>query len=275
MKDAFFEVLKDLWNFVFGADTRVKYENIEARDVVVTYKKSLVQVKDSVKAPIVQTAVSDTQIGQSAYVCVDVALCLSQPSVSLDGKLGEFYYGDRVTVLRLDGGFAEVRIRDTRGWLSVDSLTEDRSKVMPDFKSAYVYGSTDEQTIKLRRLIKDEALTGQLELPLQPIELILFILKTKNAKIGWPATRPRIVGLWNIILRGIKGISMSIEPHTNSIIEYSGTESKGFVGYIEAVHPDLSITLKSVGRVEPGEYRVEEFTHDEWKEWRPVFISYT
>lgn len=67
---------------------------------------------------------------------------------------------------------------------------------------------------------------------------------------------------------------MSIEPRTSSIIEYLNENNDGIIGFITEVSPDLAITMSSVGRIEAGEYRVEKFTHDEWKEWRPVFISF-
>lgn len=69
---------------------------------------------------------------------------------------------------------------------------------------------------------------------------------------------------------------MTLEPKTGSILEYAGDDGvNGFLAYVVAVHPDLSITIKSIGRLKEGEYREEDFTQSQWKEWRPVFISFS
>lgn len=271
------EVLKDLWDFICHEVRSFFQQTQRENHVEVINSQQPEKLPNVIARPIIISQnKSGDLVGWSAYVKVDIAPCFSQPEQSVDTKLGSFLYGDKVMVVRTINNFVEVRTATMCGWLDEKDLTDDFNKVLPNFKNATIYGSGDEEVIKLRRLIQDEVLGQYLNLPLQSLEFALSVLKIKQTHVPWPAIRPRLPGSWKNILRGIKGVSMSLEPHTGAILEYAGDDGvSGFFGYVEAVRPDQSITLLSVGRVEEGEYRSEECSRDVWKEWRPVFISFS
>jgi len=277
MIQAFWEVLKDLWHFAFGLSghnnntvppvQRTKDPSLQVVEVVNKMENSLSGV-------IIPTHKVAQSLGRVAYVQSDTAICMSSPKFTFDTQVGSLSYGDKVMVTRVQDSFAEIDTNVVRGWVETKVLSDDVHKVFPDLQSNQIYGFNNEQTIKLRRYLHDETLAQLLMLPLQSTEYLLYTLKRAGVTVSWPPTRPREPGAWQKILRGVKGVTMGIEPRTSSIFEYVGYGAPGFLGYVEAVHPDQSITLQSVGRINEGEYRVEEFTHDEWKEWRPVFISF-
>lgn len=272
----FLEVIKDLYGFICQVfrDLFKGANNIKEIEIVSTQVKN--NLNKYLSRPIIASTDKNGDIeGWTAYVQDETVTYYSQPILSIDTKLGSFFYGDKVIVTRTIKNFAEVHNATVRGWVNTEALTEDFLAVLPNFEHSFVYGVYDKETIKLRRLIQDEVLGGKLEVPLQSLEFVLSILKQKQLQVEWPLLRPRLPGSWKTLLRGVKGVSLSLEPHTGAILEYAGDDGiSGFFGYVEAVHPDLSITLQSVGREKEGEFRIEEFYHNEWKEWRPVFISF-
>lgn len=277
MAKVILEVLKDLWDFACHEVNGLFKQGRDRNNAEIINSEQPERIENIAAKPIIisQNKSGDV-VGWNAYIQADVAPYFSQPELSLDTKLGSFSFGDKVMAVRTVKGFVEVKTAAKCGWVEEGNLTEDINKVLPNFKPAFVYDYDDEEVVKLRRLLQDEVLGQYLNLPLQSLEFVLSVLKRKQIQISWPAERPRLPGSWKTILRGIKGVSMSLEPHTGAILEYAGDDGvSGFLGYVEAVRPDQSITLLSVGRVEEGEYRVEECTRDVWKEWRPVFISFT
>jgi hypothetical protein len=271
-------VLMDLWCFMFrkqeysnSIPTTPELQSPSNHESKVTDK-----TVNSLSGVIVPPTDNITQsFGRVAYVQSDEAICLSGPNFMFDTKVKSLSYGDEVVVNRTQDSFAEIETGRARGWVETKVLSDDVQQVFPDLKPSQIYGVNNEQTIKLRKFIKDETLAQLLLLPLQSTEYVLYMLKRTGSTLVWPPTRPREPGSLHKILRGVKGVGISIEPRTRSIFEYVGDGESSFLGYVEAVHPDLSITLHSVGRLEEGEYLVEELTHVKWKEWRPVFLSFT
>lgn len=273
---AFFEVLKDLWDFAFGYSGQNSMRATDTLNLPAPDDKVPSTTGKSLSGVIIPTHKAGQALGRVVYVQSDTATCFNRPELSFDTQLCQLTYGEKVSVNRMKGEFAEIDATKIRGWVESKNLSDDASEVFPALESGVIYGKGDAETIKLRRFLNDETLAGRLALPLQSTEHVLYLLKRFGLKVNWPLTRPRVPGTWQKILRGVKGVSMSIEPRTAAIFEYVGDEGvPGFLGYIEAVHPDQSITLQSVGRKNEGEYLVEEFTNQEWKEWRPTFITFT
>ncbi len=266
MLPALKEVLVDLWLFALGRESYT----IEGRDTNVSKSPPVVPLHDLVVPPI-QPIVGS----QAAYVISDFANCLSRPVKSFDGVVGQFTYAQKVFVDMSEGIFAHVSTSHLSGWVEVSQLTDDKFRVIPQFATAVVYDMLHAETIKLRKLTHDEQLGNVLHLPLQGLEYMLFRLKEQNISIDWKGKRPRLAGDWQVILRGIKSITMNIEPKTGSVLESSGTETKPFLAYVESVSPDSIITITSVGRVHEGEFLREEVPKSQWIEWRPVFISFS
>ncbi|MFT7644758.1 MAG: hypothetical protein ACI9BF_000415 [Candidatus Paceibacteria bacterium] len=277
MLQALQEVLMDLWRFMFRQPKHSHGLPLLTPEPQ-SSKESMVKDRavNSLSGVIAPSTDSVSQsLGRVAYVKSGDAICLSGPKFVFDTKIKSLSYGDEVVVTRTLDSFAEIETGGVRGWVEVKVLSDDIQQVFPNLKSNQIYEFNNDQTIKLRKYINDETLAHLLLLPLQSTEYVLYMLKRSGSRLVWPPIRPREPGALHKILRGVKGAVISIEPRTRSIFEYVGDEESSFLGYVEAVHPDLSIKLHSVGRLEDGEYLVEEFTHDEWKEWRPIFVSFT
>lgn len=277
MTQALWEVLKDLWNFVCHEFSGLSHGAYSLNKNATVGVEPPRKIGSLLSRPIVASEnKAGDLIGWTAYVQIDTVPYFSQPEFIFDTKLGSFSYGDKLMVICNVNNFSEVRTATARGWVDAKALAEDSHQVLPDLKPKIIYNAQHEQTVKLRQLIQDEALGQRLGLPLQSVEFVLSVLKRRQVLIPWLAERPRSPGRWKTLLKGLKGVTLSLEPHTGAILEYAGDDGvQGFLGYVEAVHPNLSITLQSVGREKEGEFRIEEFSHDEWKEWRPVFISFT
>lgn len=225
----------------------------------------------AVDAPVVMVDPSQTR---PAFVSVEKARCFVSPEIGFDRIIARLDYGDRVGVRRLEDGFAEVIYADTYGWIPVEELSDDESAIFPRLAAGYRYGSAHEETRKLRRAIRDECAGDELGLSLQSIEYVLYELKRRRIEVRWPLARPRVPGSLHMLLRGRANVRIGIEPRTSALLEVSTGPTEGFFGIVEAVQPDQGITLSSVGRVEEGEFRREHFTKEEWREWRPTFISF-
>lgn len=277
MGAALVEVLYDLWLFALRRDTKPRIEyrptpRPDSADTVVEPAPAPAPVSlDLVVPPISPDMIQ----GRSAYVVHDAVVCLSRPTFDFDTVVGMLDYAERVAVDVIEGEFAHIITPSMSGWVPVEMLTDDLSVVMPQLESGKVYGSQSEETKKLRKYIDDEALGSALALPLQGSEYLLFRLKRAGTKVRWSDVRPRAAGKWQSILRGQGGVTMGIEPKTGAVLEYSGGETQSFLGYVESVKPNRSIVISSVGREREAEYREETFSNEQWREWRPVFISFT
>lgn len=269
MGAAFLEVLHDLWIFAFGKRQVPSsyYERAAIGSAAVVQKPEL-----SLDVPAITSQMVE---GRIAYVLGRDVRCYQLPEISFDAALGVLPYAEAVKVDVIEGMFAHVYAKHCTGWVETKYLTDDKQMIMPHFKPAFVYTANSDETVKLRRYIDDEFLAGELELPLQPTEYVHFRVSSEMHTFSWPQVRPREVGRWQGILRGQPGVRMSIEPKTGSVLEYSGAEGRSFLAYVDSVKPDQSIVISSVGRLKDGEFLHEEVLPEKWREWRPVFISFS
>jgi hypothetical protein len=175
-------------------------------------------------------------------------------------------------VRKLGGRWAEVTALGVEGWVLKDSLREDVDVVFPHLILGTVYEAENPETIKLRKYIGD-MFSGHLSLlPLFDTEFVTYRLSHRGQHIPWSHERPRIAGTWQKLLRGKSGVYIGIAPRAGSVMEYL-QEDIGHVCFVEAVYPDMSIKISSVGIHREGEYTETVLSHDEWKELRPVFIN--
>ena len=273
---AFWEVLKDLWFFVLG-------KQIQQPDAAVAVSVDVGRVdkqSDTEKEKIVPEIKYDTYdselvSGQKVFVRVDGTPCLQKPFISYDTVVGRLKYGEEVYVDDLGKDFVHVQSINFSGWVESSSLTDSKSLVYPEFKSGYVYGDSNREVVKLRQYLKDELLGGELGLALQPEEYVVYRLNQRGSRVAWPQVRPRLAGDWKTILKGVRGATISLTPHTGSVLEMIDDDNSGFLAMVEEVKPDNSIKITGVGREREGELREEVLAHAEWIEWRPVFITFT
>ncbi len=208
------------------------------------------------------------------FVQVESVPYYAVPEISFDTKLGNFTYGQKLVFLKFHGDFSEVSIANKCGWVETKYLSDSSQIIFPVLRPAYVYNASHEQTIKLRSCLQDAMLGNELQLPLQSPEWTLYQLWARGTTLSWPPERPRGAGQWQKLLRGKPGVLIGIEPKTGSIMEVGEGAGFPFLAYVESVSPDQTITISSVGREQAGEFLVDKFIKEEWKEWRPVFISF-
>lgn len=270
MFNTFIDVIVELWSFVFA---NRKPELLALPGQVASSETETVVLNNDVRNHFSVGTISES-FDRPAYVSVTEASCYVEPAIDFDTKLFTLSYGELVNVKSLKDGMAKIKFSNYEGWVKTSELVDDKNSILPNLKSAYIYGPKNDETIKLRKYLKDDLLGDFLNLPLQPLELICYLLRVNNITANWSKLRPRRPGSIHTALKGQKNVVISIEPRTNAIIEFTDEKGKGVLGFVREVSPDLNINFVSVGRVEAGEYRVEKFTHAEWKEWRPVFISF-
>ena len=56
-------------------------------------------------------------------------------------------------------------------------------------------------------------------------------------------------------------------------MEYLFENEVGHLTYVEAVFPDTTIAISEVNFPDSGMYNERQLTKEEWKEFKPVFIS--
>jgi hypothetical protein len=199
--------------------------------------------------------------------------CVYAPQMDFDAVIETLPYGTAVTVIGYQGRYASVNRSNITGWVDKDALTPQKNTVWPAFVSGVTYGADTPEVGMTRTLVDDMFGAGQLGLPLQAGEYIAVRLKSEHRHITWSRNRPRVAGAWATLLRGTAGIHIGVSPKTDTIMEWQTEGGEGRLGYVEAVAPDLSITISAVGVEEAGRYTVKTMSEEIWREWRPVFIE--
>jgi hypothetical protein len=207
------------------------------------------------------------------YVAVEQAVCVVRPHLDFDTVLAKFPYGTAVTVTGYQGSYAKVFWSHHEGWIQKDDLTPHKAEVWPHFTEGITYEADSDAVKKLRLLIGDTFGTNKLGLPLQAGEWVVYRLREQNRLIPWPVSHGRVPGDWQVLLKGVPGIHISVTPKTDSIMEWRGDDGIGRVAYVEKVTADQTLTVTIAGYDEPGRFEERVFTEVEWRELRPVFIE--
>lgn len=200
---------------------------------------------------------------------VDVYL---HPAIEFDAVCGTLLYGEAVRLVGYEGRWAHVRYRGHEGWIFKDALRAEAKDVFPSFQIGTYYPADDAETKKLRSCIKDEFHAAEAGLPLSDAEFAMYQLWRKGKRIAWGTMRPRFSGSWQRLLKGVRGIHMSVHPHAESVMEYIADDI-GHLAYVDAVFPDQGISLKAFSTRSLGMYEELSMSKDEWRELRPVFIE--
>lgn len=258
MRDAFIEVLYDLWDFIVQALNRLFRNQYRGKKMT------------GLVAPGV---VTDFDYGQVAYVRHERIRCYSDNDRSTRVKLATYFYGEAVKVLRVENEGAEISKGLVHGWVDSDGLTTDPNEVFPKFELFGIYSENNVTTVRVRRCLKHRfEHTGNAYLT--PEEYVLYRLLRDRVAIAWDDINSLPSKSWYQRLLGTNTVKIGDEPRTNSVLEYA--DSNGLIkqGYVTAVYPDHTIMVESVGREAVGEYRLEELSRVEWLTWRPVFITF-
>jgi hypothetical protein len=268
MLEAFWAVLVDLFHFVFPSRTQTVTISRALQPVI----KQEIIVPPKATVPMVQ---SPFVSGQTAFIKVDNTKINHRPIVAFDSRVGTLPYGAEVMVSLVERKSAYVTHGTTVGWVSGADVTYNRDEVFPRLVSGQVYTAEQVETQLIRAHLRDECDGGTLYLPLQPTEYILYELLLRNVSPQWPLARPRLPGSWQVHLKGRPRTHIGVVPKTSTVMEYNTEKKVGMLSFVEAVHPDETIVIRSVGKEKDGQYLVETLTEEAWQELRPVFISCT
>ena len=259
MWKAFWAVVQDLWDFVLGRPSH-----------------TLPAAQPTPHTPAATTPANQADdvmtTGQQVYVAVPSARCYRDFSGTTE-LVAAFSYGQVLTVEDARGDYLRVRTPQKQGWVSGEEVVDDPNTVFPQFASGQFYSSADGATRQLRLFLKDQFLADQHKLPVQAAEYVLYRLARQGLSLPVPTGREYLSQSWQTLLRGSAGVHIGIEPKTNAVLEVARQRAASMLAYVEAVHPDESLTLCSFGREKAGVYQVDTVAKAEWKEWRPVFIS--
>jgi hypothetical protein len=276
-------VLVDLWEFFTGC-FRIKNTKeawpVETSPLLIADRKPKLVLENKPPQTLLEASsavettaeVVSSSLG-TAYVVVDKARAFQNPLWAFDTVSSVFDYAHPVTVLGYEGRFA--RVLDEAGSLFIlkDELTTNKKDIFPNLDLGGVYLAATNETKKLRKIIRDEFFTAESYLPLLGVEYVTYRLGVNSIHIAWPETRPRPAGSWWEILKGGLGITIRVTPKTGSIMEYKNEDGLGFVCYVEAVSPEDTVTISSVGRQVEGQYLVEKLSKEEWQALQPLWIQ--
>lgn len=280
MLGALWEVIVELAGFAFRRRSPVKQL---AAPVPVRALPSPERTVPAMPVPVASpaahpsgapTAASGRPLGAaSCFVCTETCAVHLRPARVLDGVLGTLACGSEVAVVGYQGRWVEIRFGTGTAWVSKENLTDDRAAVFPVLEEGVVYDSSHPDTERIRRVIGDVFAARDLNLPLLGIEYVTYQLERDGRRVSWPTDRPRSAGRWRELLRGVRGVHLSVQPTTRCIMEVLDERGLGSVSYVESVRPDESIVVATVGRYVDGRFARLTLVKAAWQALRPVFIE--
>ncbi len=204
----------------------------------------------------------------------------SAPGVLGDTVYTVLPYGSLVMVLEVRDMWAQVASGTYVGWVYVDDLEDRAAHVYPSFHIEEENLADDPATLRLRAIIQDEFGAGEMGLPLQAEEYVLYRLYRKELRIEWPQIRPRTPGTWHEILHTTPGVTVANEPKAGSVMEFlvfdeMGKESWGHMAYVDAVFPDDSIQISEANWPDDGRYNERVLVREEWQGLNPSFLIFS
>lgn len=272
-------VLKDLYQFVFSAIFRTRST---VNGVVHTTPEPLARQTLSAQPSRFRSTAEiigpEINIGGEKNTIMytggsDIPLH-REPTQTFDGIIRRLPFGAMLMLLENKGRWSRVVHTDLEGWILREDLVDRAAHIYPHLVIGERNDVDDLNTIRIRSLIADEYGAGAAELPLQAEEYVHYRLFRKGIKLPWSVARPRQAGVWHKLLKGQPGVYMGVRPKTGDVLEYELADGTGHVAYIEAVFPDHTINISETNYPEGGMYSERVMTHEEWRELRPVFISF-
>lgn len=289
----FFAVVEDLSSFAYGAmrDFFLPSPKIENPERVLPSRQTYVALPsstqpytralpDPVSHALSPETIKNLQKSTVMYTAAMVTPLRTAPGATGDAVYTMLPYGSMVMVIEVRDMWAHVACGTYTGWVYVDDLEDRAAHVYPSFHIGEMNDADEPATIRVRALINDEFGAGELDLPLQPEEYVVYKLLRKGIKIEWPPVRPRTPGTWSGILYPSEAVLVESEPKADTLIEYLLPEDvheqrRGHLAYVEAVFPDQSIQISEVGWPEEGMYNERVLVADEWRALNAAFLSFS
>ncbi len=149
---------------------------------------------------------------------------------------------------------------------------EDFQDVLSKFEKGVANLATDSNTIRLRKIIKDEFGGGRSGWDLQCTEYAQFKIQQLGTTIKWPADRPRHGGMWAGIFekRGLYKVLDS--PKAGCAMCFTAgfktpaMNETGHVAFIEQVFDDESVKITEANWPPPGKYNERRVSKVEWQD---------
>ncbi len=196
----------------------------------------------------------------------------TMPDGTADTVIADVWYGDMLMLLEAGPEWSHVGVGNKKGYVPTDTIVQKAADVYPTFLPGEANGAQDENTTRLRLVIRDEFSTRLSQLPLQAHEYVYYKLLRRGTHIDWPDTRPRTPGCWARILSVLPAVSLSDVPSTGAIMEYMSEEGEAHLSYVEKVFSDHTIQLSDVGWPDRGIYNERVMEENEWRALTLVFI---
>ena len=139
--------------------------------------------------------------------------------------------------------------------------------------------ANDQNTIKLRKIIKDEFGGGAHGWDLQCTEYVHYKAQQVGIAIQWPSDRPRHGGKWAAIFERNKLYKVLDTPKAGCAMSFTGglrDLNIGHVAFVEEVFKDESIKISEANWPPPGKYFERVLSKAEWKDkFKGRFIDFT
>ncbi|MDD2753006.1 MAG: CHAP domain-containing protein [Candidatus Portnoybacteria bacterium] len=125
----------------------------------------------------------------------------------------------------------------------------------------------DPNTIKLRKIIRDEFTGGKNGWDLQCTEYVQYRVQRNGIVINWPADRPRHGGKWADIFEKNKMYKVLDEPRDGCAVSFTkGTgDATGHIAFVEQVLADQAIKISEANWPPPGTYNERTIKKVDWQ----------
>jgi len=230
------------------------------------------------------------------YINSEIGLRMrSTPEIRSDNILGVLKFGQEISVLKEQEKWFEIECLDKKGWVSCYFLTEENpvqerenqiitkketlSDLLPDFKTGIANLASDSNTLKLRKIIKDEFGGGVNNWDLQCTEYVQYKVQQIGITIQWPSERPRHGGKWSKIFERSGMYKVLNTPKAGCAMSFTSglrNSNVGHVAFIEEIFDNWSIKISEANWPPPGKYWERILIKSQWQDkYKGRFIDFT
>ncbi len=229
---------------------------------------------------------------QELYVNSEIGLRVrSAPEIKDGNQIDTLALGTKVLVRGEQGKWFNVQYDGKQGWVSSAYLSETKppapeareeaSADLPQFRIGIANMANDSNTIKLRKIIKDEFGGGKNGWELQCTEYVQYRAARMGIVIRWPADRPRHGGRWAAIFERNGIYKILTEPKAGCAMSFTtgfrtpAMNETGHVAFVEQVLLDGSVKVSEANWPSMGKYNERVLPPAEWRDkYRCRFIDF-
>ena len=228
------------------------------------------------------------------YVNSEIGLRMrSTAEIKKDNIVTTIPFGEEVVVIKENDKWFKIKYDDKEGWSSCYYLIEgspikqstelpkkeSMENVLPVFKMYASNLANDSNTIKLRKIIRDQFGGGANSWDLQCTEYVHYRIQLMGIIINWPNERPRHGGRWATIFKNSGRYKVSNQPRAGSAMSFTSglrNSNVGHIAFVEDVYENESIKISEANWPPPGKYCERVLTKAQWKDkYKGRFIDFT